>query len=85
MNNCSLVSCACFGYENCWLHAALHLVAMMGFSKVPGLSGGENRSGGLFAKGTPRNLLTVAVAMGREVVVPITTPASIVTVGPPPG
>ena len=35
--------------------------------------------------GIPKYLLTVAVAEGREVVVPMTTPASIVAVGPPPG
>ena len=58
---------------------------MIGWLKVPGLSGGANRVGGLFAKGTPRYLLIVAVAAGRDVVVPITTPESIVAVGPPPG
>ena len=57
---------------------------MIGSLNVPGLSGGANRVGGLFAKGTPRNLFTDAVAAGSEVVVPMTTPASIVAVGPPP-
>ena len=66
------------------MHAGLHSLAIIGSLKVPGLSGGENRVGGLFANGTPKNLLTVAVAAGRAVVVPMTTPESIVAVGPPP-
>ena len=36
---------------------------------------------GFAAYGTPRNLLTVAVASGRAVVVPMMTPESMVTVG----
>ena len=59
-------------------------MALMGALNAPGLSGSAKRVGGLFAKGTPRNLLTVAVAAGSEVVVPMTTPASIVAVAPPP-
>lgn len=47
---------------------------------LPGGCGGENLSGGDWAKGTPRNLLTVAVASGRLVVVPIMIPAHIVAV-----
>ena len=46
-----------------------------------GFAGGENLSGGLCAKGIPRNLFTVAVAASGLVVVPAITPASIVTVG----
>lgn len=46
-----------------------------------GSCGGENRSGGESAKGTPRNLFTQAVAEGSEVVVPIRTPDANVTVG----
>lgn len=66
------------------MHAGAHAVALMGELKVPGLCGGAKRVGGLFAKGMPKNLLTEAVAAGKEVVVPSTTPASIVAVGPPP-
>ena len=67
------------------MQAGDQAVALMGALNDPGLSGGANRVGGLFAKGTPRYLFTDAVAAGREVVVPITTPASMVAVGPPPG
>ena len=66
------------------MHAGAHDVALIGAEKLPGLSGGANRVGGLFAKGTPRNLLTEAVAAGSEVVVPWRTPASTVAVGSPP-
>ena len=85
LNTASVKSCAASGYMNCWMQAGLHCVAIMGVLNVPGLSGGANRVGGLFAKGTPKNLLTVAVAAGNDVVVPMTTPESIVAVGPPPG
>ena len=44
-------------------------------------TGGANRSGGLTANGIPRNLLTVTVADGSTVVVPMISPTSIVTVG----
>lgn len=43
--------------------------------------GGENRSGGEAANGIPRNLFTVAVADGIEVVVPTTNPESMTAVG----
>ena len=52
------------------MHAGAHDVALIGAEKLPGLSGGANRVGGLFANGTPRNLLTEAVAAGSDVVVP---------------
>lgn len=45
------------------------------------LLGGENLSGGEAANGIPRNLFTVAVADGIEVVVPTTGPESITAVG----
>jgi hypothetical protein len=85
LNTASTNSADSFGYTNCWIHAGLHSLAIIGSPNVPGLSGGANRVGGLFAKGTPKNLLTVAVAVGSEVVVPTTTPESMVAVGPPPG
>jgi hypothetical protein len=85
LNTASVNSCAAFGYMNCWMQAGLHSVAIIGSLNVPGLSGGANLVGGLFANGTPKNLFTVAVAAGKDVVVPITTPESIVAVGPPPG
>jgi len=44
-------------------------------------AGGENLSGGEAAKGIPKNLFTVAVAEGTEVVVPTRIPESIITVG----
>ena len=44
-------------------------------------TGGAKRSGGLTAKGIPRNLLTVTLADGSTVVVPMTSPTSIITVG----
>lgn len=56
----------------------------MGAENAAGFSGGEKRSGGFLANGTPRNLLTLAVAAGKEVEVPWRTPASIVAVAGPP-
>ena len=53
----------------------------MGWAAFPGWTGGENRSGGDWANGIPRNLLTEAVAVGRVVVVPITTPISMLALG----
>ena len=44
-------------------------------------TGGENLSGGLAAKGIPRNLLTRTFEDGITVVVPMTAPESIVAVG----
>ncbi len=55
-------------------------VVLRGRDQGTGFTGGANRSGGA-AKGIPRNLLTVAVELGKCVVVPITTPASSVAVG----
>jgi len=49
--------------------------------KCFGFWGGSNLFGGDCANGIPKNLLTEAVAVGRVVVVPITTPASMVAVG----
>ena len=46
-----------------------------------GSVGAEKRSGGDAANGIPRYLWTGAVAAGRRVVVPITTPDARVTVG----
>jgi len=85
LNTNSENSCAAAGYTNCWIQAGLQAVALIGSLKLPGLTGGAKRVGGLFAKGTPRNLLIEAVAAGRDVVVPMTTPASMVAVGAPPG
>lgn len=64
---------------NCCTQAGLNVVV---FNVVHdwGSSGGKNRSGGA-AKGIPRNLLTVAVAEGKLVVVPTITPDGNVTVG----
>ena len=63
------------------MQAGLHFCASRG--SVNGFAGvgGEKRSGGLTAKGMPRNLLTVTVADGNTVVVPMTTPTSMVAVG----
>jgi hypothetical protein len=44
-------------------------------------SGGENRSGGDFANGIPRNWCTCPRDEGSAVVVPTTMPVSIVAVG----
>jgi hypothetical protein len=68
---------------NCWRHELLHCWVLKG-ERHPGAScGGANLRApvGLAANGTPKNLLTVAVAPGFEVVVPMITPESIVTIG----
>ena len=57
------------------------VVAIYGSLNGAGTVGGENRTGGDAANGIPRNLFTTTVAKGSEVVVPITTPEAIVTVG----
>lgn len=66
---------------NCCMQAGVQAWATTGFSNLPTGTGGENLSGGLTAKGIPKNLFTVTVAEGKEVVVPITSPTSIVAVG----
>lgn len=58
---------------NCWIHEGFHFVATRGCGQAVAAVGGENLTGDA-AKGTPRNLFTVAVAEGKEVVVPIRTP-----------
>lgn len=63
------------------MHAGLTARADKGCDQGRGSCGGEKRSGGESAKGTPRNLFTTAVAEGSEVVVPTRTPAANVTVG----
>ena len=63
------------------MHAGFTAVAVSGSDHGLGSSGGEKRSGGDCAKGTPKNLLTGAVAVGSKVVVPMSTPDANVTVG----
>jgi hypothetical protein len=63
------------------MQAGLWVDACKGEVHSLGGTGGENLSGGDCAKGMPKNLFIAAVAEGRAVVVPTTTPASIVTVG----
>jgi hypothetical protein len=63
------------------MQAGLHALATTGSENFWAGTGGAKRSGGLTAKGIPRNLLTVTLADGSTVVVPMTSPTSIVTVG----
>ena len=63
------------------MHAGFQAVALIVRGKGAGSTGGEKRSGGETAKGTPKNWLTTAVAVGKRVVVPTTHPASTWTVG----
>jgi hypothetical protein len=56
------------------MHAGLKPEALSGFCHGATFEGGENLCGGEAVNGMPRNLLTVAVADGTEVVVPITIP-----------
>ena len=60
------------------MHAGLNAEALRGCAHFRGWVGGENLWGGEEAKGIPRNLLTVAVAEGMDVVVPMMTPEAIV-------
>ncbi len=67
------------------MHAGLMALACRGIDHGIAASGGEKRSGGDFAKGTPRYAFAEAVKEGwlkGLVVVPITTPEASVTVGP---
>jgi hypothetical protein len=68
---------------NCWTHAGLHVCALIGLVHFGTVVGKANLllPVGFAAKGTPRNLLTVAGADGREVVVPMIGPESRVIVG----
>lgn len=65
---------------NCWMQEGLTFVVTF---RPNGLTcrGGVNRRGGEDAKGTPKNLFTGAVALGRAVVVPTTIPPSTMAVG----
>ena len=63
------------------MQEGLHAWATRGSENSLAGTGGAKRSGGLTAKGMPRNLFTVTVADGRTVVVPMTSPTSMVTVG----
>lgn len=66
--------------KTCCIHAGLRMEAFKGFLHGSTLEGSAKRFGGA-AKGTPKYWLTVAVAAGTRVVVPITTPPASVTVG----
>jgi hypothetical protein len=68
---------------NCWIHAGLYSVVSSGRSHLEGFSGGLKRSGGESANGIPKYLLTMAVAEGSVVDVPIIIPESILAVGDP--
>lgn len=63
------------------MHAGPKPEALSGLYHGAAFLGGENLSGGEAANGIPRNLFTVAVADGIEVIVPTTKPESITTVG----
>jgi hypothetical protein len=63
------------------VHASLNCDASNSPLNLEGGFGKPNRSGGDWANGMPRNLLIVAVAAGRDVVVPTTTPSAITAVG----
>lgn len=65
------------------MHAGLYSVVSSGRIHRDGLLGGLKRSGGESANGMPKNLLTIAVAEGRVVEVPIIFPESILAVGDP--
>ena len=56
-------------------------MACRGVVHFTGSVGGANLSGGDFAKGIPRNLLTGMGASGREVDIPKTRPSEMVAVG----
>lgn len=68
-------------HRNCCGHAGFHCVAFRGCLNRRAGSGGENRSGGDCANGIPRNWCTDPNEVGSEVVLPTTTPVSIVAVG----
>lgn len=63
------------------MQAADFLSARIGFDHGFAGVGGWKRTGGVSAKGMPRNWSTEAVALGNVVVVPITAPEASVTVG----
>ena len=63
------------------MQAGLKADASNGFDHFLGSVGGENLSGGEAANGIPKYLLAGAVADGALVVVPMTAPEDMVTVG----
>jgi hypothetical protein len=62
------------------MHAGFQAEIFNGFIHDSGSVGGENLRRRI-SKGMPRNLLTVAVADGSKVVVPMRTPEAMVTSG----
>jgi hypothetical protein len=66
---------------NCCVQESLNFDASNSPLNGVGGCGKPNLSGGDLANGIPRNWFTVAVAAGRDVVVPTTRPSAIRTVG----
>lgn len=66
---------------NCCVHASENSDASNLPRNLLGGSGKLNLLGGDFAKGMPRNWFIVAVAAGKDVVVPTTRPSAINAVG----
>ena len=70
-----------YSQTNSWMQADFHSVTLRGLLHGFGVWGGAKRAGGDRAKGIPRNLLTAAVAEGKVVCVPTSSPEARVTVG----